>query len=52
MHCAVNKADKLILRPAGLAGLFRDLFVPVPSTIVEIEPSWRGYDCFLVGDQT
>jgi uncharacterized protein YjbJ (UPF0337 family) len=35
----------------GLAGLFRDLFVPVPSTIVEIEPSWRGYDYLLVGDQ-
>ena len=26
-------------------------FVPVPRTIVEIEPSWRGYDYFLVGDQ-
>jgi hypothetical protein len=26
-------------------------FVPVPSTIVEIEPSWRGYDYFVVGDQ-
>jgi hypothetical protein len=26
-------------------------FVPVPSTIVEIEPSWRGYDYFMVGDQ-
>jgi hypothetical protein len=26
-------------------------FVPVPRTIVEIEPSWRGYDYFMVGDQ-
>jgi hypothetical protein len=26
-------------------------FVPVPSTIVVIEPSWRGYDYFVVGDQ-
>jgi hypothetical protein len=26
-------------------------FVPVPRNIVEIEPSWRGYDYFLVGDQ-
>jgi Protein of unknown function (DUF1236) len=26
-------------------------FIPVPSTIVEIEPSWRGYDYFMVGDQ-
>ena len=26
-------------------------FVPVPSTIVEIEPTWRGYDYFMVGDQ-
>ena len=26
-------------------------FVPLPSTIVEIEPSWRGYEYFLVGDQ-
>ena len=23
----------------------------VPSTIVEIQPSWRGYEYFLVGDQ-
>ncbi len=26
-------------------------FVAVPSTIVEIEPTWRGYDYFMVGDQ-
>jgi hypothetical protein len=26
-------------------------FVPVPRTIVEIEPSWRGYDYFMVGEQ-
>jgi hypothetical protein len=26
-------------------------FVPVPHTIVEIEPSWRGYDYFMVGEQ-
>ena len=26
-------------------------FIRVPSTIVEIEPSWRGYDYFMVGDQ-
>jgi len=26
-------------------------FIPVPVTIVEIEPSWRGYDYFMVGDQ-
>ena len=26
-------------------------FVPLPSTIVEIEPSWRGFEYFLVGDQ-
>ena len=26
-------------------------FVPVPGTIVEIEPTWRGYDYFMVGDQ-
>jgi Protein of unknown function (DUF1236) len=26
-------------------------FVPVPSRIVEIEPSWRGYEYFMVGDQ-
>jgi hypothetical protein len=26
-------------------------FIPVPGTIVEIEPSWRGYDYFMVGDQ-
>jgi hypothetical protein len=26
-------------------------FVPVPRTIVEIEPTWRGYDYFMVGDQ-
>jgi hypothetical protein len=26
-------------------------FVPVPNTIVAIEPSWRGYDYFMVGDQ-
>jgi hypothetical protein len=25
--------------------------VTVPSTIVSIEPSWRGYEYFLVGDQ-
>jgi hypothetical protein len=25
--------------------------VPVPRGIVEIEPSWRGYDYFMVGDQ-
>ena len=24
---------------------------PVPTTIVEIQPSWRGYEYFLVGDQ-
>jgi len=26
-------------------------YVPVPSTIVEIEPEWRGFVYFLVGDQ-
>jgi uncharacterized protein DUF1236 len=26
-------------------------FVPIPSHIVEIEPSWRGYEYFMVGDQ-
>jgi uncharacterized protein DUF1236 len=26
-------------------------FVAIPRTIVEIEPSWRGYDYFMVGDQ-
>ncbi len=26
-------------------------FAPLPSTIVEIEPSWRGYEYFLVGDE-
>jgi Protein of unknown function (DUF1236) len=26
-------------------------FVPVPSTIIAIEPSWRGYDYFMVADQ-
>jgi hypothetical protein len=26
-------------------------FAPVPRTIVEIEPSWRGYEYFMVGDQ-
>jgi hypothetical protein len=26
-------------------------FIPVPSTILEIEPSWRGYDYFMVADQ-
>jgi hypothetical protein len=25
--------------------------LPLPSTIVEIEPQWRGYDYFLVGDE-
>ena len=26
-------------------------FVAVPSTIIAIEPSWRGYDYFMVGEQ-
>jgi hypothetical protein len=26
-------------------------FVPLPSTIVEIEPRWRGFEYFLVGDE-
>jgi hypothetical protein len=26
-------------------------FFPVPSTIIAIEPSWRGYDYFMVGEQ-
>ena len=26
-------------------------FAPLPSTIVEIQPAWRGYEYFLVGDQ-
>jgi Protein of unknown function (DUF1236) len=26
-------------------------FIPVPNTIIAIEPSWRGYDYFMVGDQ-
>jgi Protein of unknown function (DUF1236) len=26
-------------------------FVAVPNTITAIEPSWRGYDYFMVGDQ-
>ena len=25
--------------------------VPLPATIVEIEPTWRGYEYFLVGDE-
>jgi hypothetical protein len=26
-------------------------FIPVPTKIVAIEPSWRGYDYFMVADQ-
>jgi hypothetical protein len=26
-------------------------FATIPSTIVAIEPTWRGYDYFMVGDQ-
>jgi Protein of unknown function (DUF1236) len=26
-------------------------FVPVPQAIYAIEPAWRGYDYFIVGDQ-
>jgi hypothetical protein len=26
-------------------------FAALPSTIVEIEPEWRGYEYFLVGDR-
>jgi hypothetical protein len=26
-------------------------FVPLPTTIVEIEPSWRGFEYFLVGEE-
>ena len=26
-------------------------FVAVPSTLIEIQPQWRGYEYFLVGDQ-
>jgi hypothetical protein len=26
-------------------------FAPLPRTIVEIQPSWRGYEYFLVGDE-
>jgi hypothetical protein len=26
-------------------------FVPLPSTIVEIQPAWRGFEYFLVGDE-
>jgi hypothetical protein len=26
-------------------------FIPVPTTIVAIEPTWRGYDYFMVADQ-
>jgi len=24
-------------------------FVPLPPRIIELEPTWRGYDYFLVG---
>jgi hypothetical protein len=26
-------------------------FVPMPQAIFAIEPAWRGYDYFMVGDQ-
>jgi Protein of unknown function (DUF1236) len=26
-------------------------FIALPQTVVEIEPAWRGYDYFLIGDQ-
>jgi Protein of unknown function (DUF1236) len=26
-------------------------FAPIPTTIVEIEPSWRGFEYFLVGNE-
>jgi hypothetical protein len=26
-------------------------FYPVPDELVQMYPSWRGYDFFLVGDQ-
>jgi hypothetical protein len=26
-------------------------FVPVPQAVFDIEPAWRGYDYFMVGDQ-
>jgi hypothetical protein len=32
--------DRLHIRP-----------MPLPETVVEVEPRWRGYDYFLVGDE-
>jgi len=32
--------DRLHIRP-----------LPLPETVVEVEPQWRGYDYFLVGDE-
>jgi hypothetical protein len=26
-------------------------FVPVPQAIFAIQPAWRGYDYFMIGDQ-
>jgi len=26
-------------------------FVALPQTIVEIEPAWRGFEYFMVGDE-
>ena len=26
-------------------------FVALPRTIVEIEPGWRGFEYFMIGDQ-
>jgi hypothetical protein len=35
----------------GTAVPRRIKLAPVPSTIVEIQPAWRGYEYFLVGDE-
>jgi hypothetical protein len=39
------------LRPGVVVPRGKVKFVTLPSTIVEIEPSWRGFEYFLVGDQ-
>jgi hypothetical protein len=39
------------VRVGGVVPRDKVKFVAVPSTIVEIQPAWRGFEYFLVGDE-
>jgi len=49
---APRNQQREIRREGGHTRIPRTVrFAPLPLTIIEIQPAWRGYEYFLVGEE-